>query len=1022
MTTLARIQQGASYPSLLVQLDFAAPSAKTIRLSSRTPGGDTKDGHVWEPFITAAEPIVASIDYMGPGADMVSCSITVVNQRLAFQPSGQRFTSLLSTYYAQGAIVTMYLWDERNTAFADGLQVFKGVINRYEANEQQVILYLMQGRAWNAAMPTRVVNKVDDPEAPDASLGIPYPVRYGKLTALQMRSPWASATTNIRDHEDAGAASGTVALVLVDRGTGANPVKVVAAQHACAKILDRANGMSAFMKAGDRLSPLDTTGLTETLGSGQNPSYISIADESLIAYAAVIPMDVRTTGVLPNTSLNPRRAIDVFDETSYASIDQGAAQGRLSLVLPDISSLGVIISVTASVAYIGDAGNTAKLQICPVNPNSGGVGPAIQTAGNATNTTPAILTGTWDSANYTSAWQFGDVAGISDPRDARVDFAGGATNKAKIIWAVLVVKYRPQRSLVIPSVFTPSIIPINIGGDPYAYAPNVGPIRPSGSPNIIGRTPPSIYQLDGQFYGNMEGYADDGSGSYSGSAGVVIERPPDIGRHLLVTYGGLDKTNDFEMGTNVFGSFADARARLRNAQDTDFVMGVDIQSLTRVSDSLKAIAAQSLCCVYLDRFTNKWLFHVWIRGAQRNYSRLLYWNDVDIQSIGVTSDVDAETGVRVKYFYDALTGRTAYEAFVNQTGSSQGYVDPGLTDQKLTITGGSNDRLDFKYNAGAQRNPTLTAAGYTPIALAQHVRAQMRATEAQSEVGWGFSIATGFNDKLDIRENVSHTAYVATLRAGDYTADGICIEVARALNAMGLYSTTGWVFACSYDQSANKFTVSKGGGLGIDWLSSPALAANDPTSGWHVLGLVGDVFNQSTTTFTNPRYAERFWLCAKGGTGDTITALWLTGTHAATSCGKTLGFDTSSDQVALYDNATYLRGDRQATAVAAVAQTGPKAELAIDASWIRVQASAIQLRNRVFDMLASPRCVVKFNTFTAPDLKRFQAIEFSNELDAHIPFPRGGTDGSWAGKVFIVTSVTQHLVDSWQQEVEAVEV
>jgi hypothetical protein len=234
------------------------------------------------------------------------------------------------------------------------------------------------------------------------------------------------------------------------------------------------------------------------------------------------------------------------------------------------------------------------------------------------------MTGTWPVAYYTSEWDFG--AGAAAPFDLRLDFTGGAGNKASILWAVLVVKYRPQRSVVTPgrSFYTYVLKP------GYKSKRNRNYLQP-----ILNVLEP-VYQLEGQFFGNFQGMADDGLGTFTGTANALIERPADIIRHLLQDVGGVSSGN-IETTTGATGSFVDARSKLRNAQPRDFKMVAYLGQKTTLQRALQKAAEQSGMCVYLDRFTNKWLAFVWKPGASPDYGRTLSWRGGDFSALPVAS-------------------------------------------------------------------------------------------------------------------------------------------------------------------------------------------------------------------------------------------------------------------------------------------------------------------------------------------------------------------------------------------------
>jgi hypothetical protein len=998
----------------LCKIDLTTPSAKTLRFA--TTGCDTPDGFTWQEGLIC-DPIRESISMFGPGVTPSDASIWIANRKEASQAAGQTMEDLLSDFLFQNATVTLYLWiREREFGIAptlgasDLFQVFKGRVSRpAEIGPDGFRLFMLQDMSWNKQVPPTVVDKVSYPDSPDGSLGLPIPIIYGAHLAQGMRSPWTSAFTNKSKQEDSGAGRGVVPLILVDAGIGASSVKVVAASHLCTKILDRANGMSPFMVGESLLNPIDTSGsVTETLGASE--SYLSIADENVVALAAAIPIDTRAS---ESNALNPKRAMDPFDETSFATLDQNTTHGILQLILPNLGNLGRIESVQYYVAWSGDAGNGNNLRIQSRNP---GVGFGTTTANwAATATTPAVQVGTWNAADWTQNWDFGS-GGTAHPWDLRLDFTGGTTNKAKIYWAVLVVKYRPSRSLVTPSgrtVLSYTVDRRKLPGplsNPFA--------RPLWGPTYF--DVPAQFRLEGQFYGNVKGYADDGSGTYTGSAGSLIERAPDVLRHFLVTYAGVSG-GSIETGAGATGSFVDLRDSLRNAQPTDFKLAVHIGERMTAQQALQKIAEQAGVALYLDRFTDKWLAFPWKLGAAFSYDYAVPWDFMSDFRGDESSSVDVRHAIRVKYGFDHFKGTTLYEAFLNAAASGQGLTQPTIRDQRLTIDS-SNNKVDWTEGASTLA-ATLSSNTYTPIDLASELRSKVRAQEGPDNsffAGYGFDIKTGFNDAFDFL--ISGVSKTATLRAGKYSAEAAAIELARAMNAVP--SLSGRVFSVSYSHSTNKFTVSAtGGNFQVDYLGG---APNVATSALPVFGFVASALPGAATSFTSNvvRYGDRFWY-GDGDVGDTNIYKWNTGANAATNCADVLGILRTADVTVTIGIAhgDFIRGDRERDSNTFQGYYDPKEEMQITAEWIRDELSAVMLRNRRFDLMSTPRAGCRFASDFMPDVRRMDIVPIDASVDAMSRFPKYGSDGSWVGKSVLVLEVVQNLGPSdWTTEIMGVHI
>lgn len=996
----------------LALIEIATPSAVTLRVATREV--TTPDGNTWEAGLKA-DPIRARVGLLDPGPSPADCSIILAPRLYPFMSSGVIGDTLSSRLW-QGATVTLYHWnDYRDStgaqvlAWADALCVFEsGRVDSYELTDAGLKLNLLQDQSWNNPVPPTIVDKIAYPNAPDVSQGRPVPIVYGDHRALPMRAPWTATYTNKQDQENAGAGLGVVPGLLVDPGLGADHVKVVFASHACADILARASGYTQFIVGNDVLAPLDTTGITETLGASE--SYITIDDDTLIAYYGVRPLEPRATY---NLADNARRAADPFDETSFASLDQGASKGTLELSLPSVASLGYIEAVTVNLAFAGDAGNTHAIQVRPKVPG-GAAGTAIaSTLGQSQTATPVLISGTWDAA-YAGGqtWQFGGTA-TGTPWDIVVEFAGGTTNVASVLWVALLVKYRPQRSLVTPAF---------IEGGFFAGAPV--PPQTQGFFGRYGDFPigagstfrAARLQAQGQFFANIKGYADDGSGTYTGSASALIERPCDIAHHFLVTYGELSGS-DIETGASDFGSFVSARAALRDGGPTDYKLAAWIGQKTSVQQVLRELAAQSLSCILLDRFSGQWHFYPWRRGPAVDYDLALTRAECpDLFECGVVSDVGLVQGVRVRWGYDYFKNRTMFETFVNSDGSSQGYALPTQRDQKLVIEAGVNDDLDWEWSSGPTTYAdVLTAGNYTPIELAEEVRAQMRTHQSQVHVGFGFHILSGFNDDLDY--TIGATPYVATLTGGAYTAAELAAEVSVQMSSGG----HGITFTCTYDHATNKFSLSCSSGTAtIDVVGS----TNYATCAMFVLGWNTDFVSVSTAPTAAPqaRYKDRFWFWWNGtGGAANYDLLFGTGASASTNCAHVLGFDRADADAGAAQYGDYTRGNREADCASSETLFGPRSDNELLAGWVRDEASAQRLRDGVFDFGSTPLAWVRFRSHACPDIQQMRVVSFSSDMDERRPYPKYGSDGSWANKAFRVLEVLQDNGPSYHTEVYAVE-
>ena len=649
--------------------------------------------------------------------------------------------------------------------------------------------------------------------------------------------------------------------------------------------------------------------------------------------------------------------------------------------------------------------------------------------------TAQVLRGAWDSGWWSSDWKFSQSTLKSNVALA-VDCDSGTTQKASIYWAVLIVKYQPNRTLVSqPTMLVPATRHVHKtkGSRNATNILGLGGLlwRTDWTDHVMVReNMAAIYSYDAPLWANCEGAPDDGNtgvaaGTFTGTSGALIERPGDLIRWLLATLGNVDATAAFEVSTGGHGSFVDMRTKLLDGWPDEFRLAPYVGQQGKLSDIVKKVCEQSLTSIFLDRFTGLWRLGMWKVGDRADYDHTFKWQDIDLVSADTLTNIDAIHEVRVQYGYDYCSGRTLWEGFVSPTGSSTGYSMPGVRDQKPITIDGTNDQLDFKVDATTYSGATIAHSTYTSLIELAYQAAMAMATKASIAncifAGWGYAVKAGWNDWLPF--SVGGAPYYAVLNAGTaYTPDTFAIEVQRAMNAACPVATFVVVFnpvACGFTiTGTSAWTVLDDGSghLGGAWLTvGMAMAGSGGTS--------------RGTDY--PRYAERFWwalMDVNASPGHTaIRLLWGSGAHIATCPHAEMGFQNADTAAAVANcSATYARSTREAVAAAAASPTtgyGPSDPDQVPADYINDEATALRLRNRRFDLRVLDRVVVVFRTTLAPDLQRLRHIQFDATLDAYVAFPRYGSDGSWAGKVFKVIGVTQYPMDAQvHQEVTAIEV
>lgn len=1036
---IAAIRRSSADVVWLLKLDITTPSALTLRFG--TVDYITPDGATWESGFNG-EPIRDAVDFMGPGPNLVPWQFTLANRTLS-HPTSTRLDALFSQYRFKGAAVSLYLWERSLDDFSKAGLVYGGHITDYKPTATHVEFVCSQPIAWNVVVPNKVVDTTNAPNATEATLGLPFPIIVGDWKKPTMPSPFANSSTEIIASDESGGGRLAVPFLLTDPGTGAADVKVVAACHELSKLFDQNNGYGVFTPGlNDQLAYFGTGGTVVHTGSSE--SYIDIDDGASECVVGISPCAVNTSGAaFVNSAGNPRAAMNPLDQTQYATIDQNTAANQLSLLWPDTSTPGNI-STTGGVgiflAFSGATGNDGvhKVRLRLVNPQTGVVAlTQTSTVAEATSASVTIMT----VSAYVAGMEDWRLSALANRSCVVVDFDGGTTNIAHVYWVAYKIPYRPQRSLMIPEAYATRSLGRHRGREMRWSFDPMGVWRRqsvySGQlPEVEYR--PAVYKFDAHLYGNVAGPVDDGSGTYTGSAAALIQRPPDVLRWLAATFGSADPSADFETGSSAFGSFTDLRTLLRDDWPTDFTCALYLGSQAQLGEVVKTLAASCLVSVWLDRFTGKWRVVPWKRLASTTYGYTFKWDEIELVSVECLSALDSCQEVRLQYGFDHYTQRPLGEAYVSPDGSGTGVSALSKRDQAgVTITAGVNDWVDFTlYNpltaTASNYSVQLTPASYTePIELAKAIQDSIVASlglgsHPNPYVGWSFCVKAGYNDSIAVRNGIfSGTIYTATLTAGEMNAADRAQDVQDKLNASGFPGT----FTVTYDPATGYFTVACTATFSLLNDVSPVTVSRP---GWHVLGFVGSRVGASSYVGDSVRWAERYYFDATlspaatsplhGLTESQVKLRFGSGAHAATTPAHELGYlpiDTGYVASATSDGP---RGMREATAASLQAQNGPRPADSVTAEVLIDETCAARVRNRRFDMRSPDRSVVVFRTTVAPDLQRLQGIDFDSSLDPYVAFPRYGSDGSWNGKVFRVLSVTQYVADAQcHQEITAVE-
>lgn len=989
----------------LVKIELTDPSARTLYLG--TADTRTPDGQFWQGIITEPDVVEAPGDHLSPGFDPCSGGFRIPPARFGYQGLGTDALDSLVSYRWIGATVSFYLWSQGLAAIGDLLPVLKNaIVEDYELDARGMHVLCVQRRLTNQVIAPAFVQRHSYPKAPDKSFGLPLPIVIGDGRSPPLRGDWNgdNHSTNQQRFAMRGALIPASPCVVVDQGQGGGlgKARVLAAGHTLMSVIEASNLGSLAMRAktGD-VALFDVPAgdiFTASTGSG-----FDVDDANAYGFAFIPFVDVETQA---NQGDNARHLLDP-SEYPFARLDYDANKKAIKLNLASLANLGTIVDVRITAGYkmqaAGDQGQQIEWRNNGVGStflNHAGGMPSSATPTSTLFSIGAPGVGNSLSVAQAAIWDFSNF-------DVFISYKAGVWTGSKIdvYWIGVVVQYKPRGDLVrIDRVPNPAF------RDPPAQY-DVQGRRTRTAPKAPLWIERPIMAVDGDFYAQPRGWDDT---TVTGGSSPV-ERACDIAWLILKQYLGL--TTLVEQTAGVHGNFIDARAKLATFNGLDMRYFRAIVEAVDVHPLLQDLARQSASWWILNRFTDKYLWHVWQKApAAADYDYTLQPDDMlvpgllEVNTDGAGAVV---SGVRVGFLYDAARRQAVSSCAVGPDGSNAGYEWMDIRDEYMTVVTGANDKLDV--TAGTV---TLTAGDYTPAGLMSEVVTRLNALDPGVkffQLVWSFTIVTGLNDKLDFNDG---SVRVATLTAGAYTPAALAIEVAAKMNSV----SSGC--ACSYDTATRKFTVSKSAGT-LSLLASTG--ANKNVAVWQTLGYytAADKTGSLSYVADYAREHERFNL---GRIGATTDLLWETGANGLNgtrkNCAELLGFLTIRDKVG---GQTSFMGDspkrdRETAARLAKARYGGKRELTIDGNWIRDTATARELRNRLFDLTSDAKIRVRFESMRVPDLERGRLIAFSSNFDRFLPFPKVGSDGSWAGKLFYIVDVRQNLgPDQWHTEVTAVE-
>jgi hypothetical protein len=1025
----------------LWRIELVTPSTRTLYLTRRSDvrTDSTAPAAFWQSHVVQAEPIEFPGDFMDAGLQPCSTGFTLP----LYDPlsGGGTVTSLLSSHLWTGAAVTVWLWERSLSLFVpDALQVFKGVVLDYKITDTTVRFSCTQQGA-NPNVQQTVTDRRNAPRAGDAVLGTPWPIIYGDCGPQPMRGVWdrENGSTKRGLFDRCGGVIAASPAVLIDAGTGGgatNPkAKLIVASHALKRVGDgsgtnpkqgvsvKANGDSPAVV--QLAADADEFNTSTEAGWNLNDDGGSAGTTPIAT--AWTPAPIHALNWRANQADSVEWLLDdppqeyrpiLFDYTGNKRVLE--FQLAAGTPLGDIRALRVVIGYQTLDAtdqgqefFIGNAG-TATIPVANHVTN-----------GFTSSVTPVVLDlnlGAPGSALFSilsaRGWNFSSLAFGFQFR------SGTWTNKKfSILFARVLAQYRPKQRLV----RTEQRI---VSKADYFREQGVDTTQWSRRKRALvrGYVPVStaITQAEGNYYASPQGYADDGSGTYTGSASALIERAPDIARHILQTAGGVS-SGRIETAVGGHGSFVDARLKLLDWRGQYLLFARAITETIGVHEAVTDLSAQAACLLLINRFTDKFGFVPWTLAPAVDYPHAFKAGELTVlPDLAPLPASEIAVSLRIQYLRDAMRNSDLGICTVGPGHSNGGFFFMGLRDEYLTVVTGVNDKLNFNVGNVGNVNATLDPGDYTPETFRAHVRTKLGGGATQVE--YNPIIRAGDNDKLDISDGATK---LATIAPGTYpNFEALAAGIQTALNAV----STNWT--CDFNRNLRKIIIARSSGTAqLLWNSGANKSATIAT----LIGFytVSDDSGAASYTADYQREEDRFIIGRTGtiNNSSTIDFYCKSGTDGLDgtrqNAWELLGY------LALYDRlggqsswmADCPKGNREQTVTAAATTyrkalglSGSERQRVIQGNWIRNTYTARELRNRLVGLGAVSRVVTTFASHRAVTMERGMVFSMDATMDTTVPFAVYGAS-SWSGKKFWAVRGRQHLGegDRWDTEVEAVE-
>jgi hypothetical protein len=567
-------------------------------------------------------------------------SFKILDKRVQASPAGDlclsdRFAAGFA-WYGQELAISLLIWDEIAKAIRSQA-IWVGVVTECNpTGDGEIDFVAMHKTKWllDKPFPPDTITAHDYPNAGPGVLGMPVPYVWGDNRAIPTDDGASDAYNLFYESMGLGDTRRVVPAYCWDRSiVGTNgPEHVISGLQL--KEIATAATQAVFADVGsDALAPLASTAyiITNDASGGRVEIYRE--------YKVAVPIRPDKAAAGDDTA-NTDYAFD-GDLDTYCELGDSDYDFRANIPSPpDLGAISKIeVKMNCELPVTLGVGEYYEFGLYDI-----GAGAWLETPDHVT--TDGNKTYTVSATIYRVSDLPGELAIRAYPQG--INYGTDPTHVLRIAECALVVTYRCRQRL--------DSLPFELPAMPKLE--RLGIWKP-GVPSDVRE--PDLTKL----FVSCKGEADDGSGTYTGTASALIERPSSIIHRLAVLAGVTAVT-----GTT-HGSFATART----GQATDGLTArISANKKTTYSKTIQGLADQSLSAVFTPPgSTAKLGIIYWNTAAATNlYGTAIRGEDVLSFAAGWTPLDDVRNAIYINCEYDYRAKKCVKQAFADGADSDDG--------------------------------------------------------------------------------------------------------------------------------------------------------------------------------------------------------------------------------------------------------------------------------------------------------------------------------------------------------------